>query len=74
MVQTYTNETTKLFTQYNKLMQINMSKDKFLASTCSLVVDQERIINELRTFIEIYLAEMLEFVEKENAGICQKYL
>ena len=53
---------------------MNMSKDKFLVTTCTLVVDQDRIINELRTFIEIYLAQMLEFVEKENAGICQKYL
>ena len=74
MVQTYTDETTKLFTQYNNLRLTNMAKDKYLAKSSLLIIDQEKIINELRTFIEVYLSEMLDFVELEQNGVCQKYI
>lgn len=45
-----------------------------IEKSLNYMIKQEVIINELRTFIEIYLHDMIEFVEKEQGGICQAYL
>ena len=70
----YSQETVKLLQQYNQLRQLTLTKDKMLTKTLNYVIEQEQIVNELRTFIEVYLFEMLDFVEREQAGVCQKYL
>ena len=51
-----------------------MSKDKFMKKSFNFIIEQEKIINELRTFIEIFLCEMLDLVEQEQAGVGQRYL
>ena len=70
----YSTETVKLLSQYNQLRNISLAKDKMLSKTLNYLIKQENIINELRTFIEVFLHPMLDLVEKETGGICQSYL
>ena len=69
----FSGETINVLKQYSTIRLENVDFNNLQKRSLSLIMRQEYIITELRTFIETILPPMFEIIYTQREGICQKY-
>lgn len=69
----FSREVVRLYRQYFTVQQESQEKQKFMKDAFKVINEHEKIICEMRSFIDENLAEFLKFVEEKHDGVCNRF-